>query len=276
MKFVNKKRAFENFFLFFMTFHSPVDKKPRYAIIKATLEKERIAVMSLEEKYLHEKHRERMRQKYLAARDALSDHEILEILLYQVIPRKNTNPIAHRLCRRFGSLRGVLEADMSELTEVEEVGESTAFFLKQILYLWKRCENSRASGITLDSVSKIGDYLTALFGGEKSEVVYLLVLGQHAELIACRKLLEGSITACESSARQIAEIALPYGAHRIVMAHNHPGESAEPSDSDVSITRYLRRVLAGIDLALEEHFIVSGNTYCPIVHYLKNEIEKDN
>lgn len=229
--------------------------------------------MALDEKNLHDKHRERMRQKYIAAKETLSDHEILEILLYHVIPRKNTNPIAHRLCRRFGSLRGVLEADMRDLLDVEDIGESTAFFLKQLLYFWKRCENMQESGITLDSISKIGNYLTTLFGGEKSEAVYLLVLGQRAELIACRKLLDGSITACESNARKIAEIALSYGAHRIILAHNHPNESAEPSDSDVSVTRYLRRVLAGIDLALEEHVIVSENTYCPILRYLQNEIQ---
>jgi len=226
--------------------------------------------MALDDKLLHEKHRERMRQKYISAKEALSDHEILEILLYHVISRKNTNPIAHRLLRRFGSLRGVLEADISELIQVEDVGESTAFFLKQILYLWKRCENEQTSGILLDSISKIGDYFTVLFGGEKNEAVYLLILGKHAELIACRKLLDGGITACESSARKIAEIALSYGAHRIILAHNHPNRSAEPSDSDVSVTRYLRRVLSGIDLDLEEHFIISGNTYCPLVHYLKN------
>ena len=231
--------------------------------------------MAFDEKHLHDKHRERMRQKYITAKDSLSDHEILEILLYNIIPRKNTNPIAHRLCRRFGSLRGVLEADLKDLLEVEEVGESTAFFLKQILYLWKRCENSHASGIVLDSISKLGTYLTTLFGGEKNEAVYLLMLGQKAELIACRKLFDGSITACESNARKIAEIALSYGAHRIILAHNHAEASAEPSDSDVSVTRYLRRVLSGIDLNLEEHIIVSGNTYCPIVHYLKKEIAQN-
>ena len=231
--------------------------------------------MALDEKYLHEKHRERMRQKYAAAKETLSDHEILEILLYHVIPRKNTNPIAHRLLRRFGSLRGVLEAEISELMQVEDVGETTAFFLKQLLYLWKRCERQQESGILLDSLSKIGDYFTVLFGGEKNESVYLLMLGNRAELIACRKLLDGSITACESSARKIAEIALSYGAHRVILAHNHPGASAEPSDSDVVVTRYLRRVLSGIDLDLEEHFIISGNTYCPLVHYLKDSVSGD-
>ncbi len=232
--------------------------------------------MITDDKYLHEKHRERMRQKYIAAKDVLSDHEILEILLYHIIPRKNTNPIAHKLLRRFGSLRGVLEADLSELMQVDGVGEATAFFLKQLLYLWKRCENKQTGGVVFDSISKIGDSLTVLFGGEKSEAVYLLMLGSRAELIACRKLLDGSITACESSARKIAEIALSYGAHRIILAHNHPGVSAEPSDSDVSVTRYLRRVLSGIDLDLEEHFIVSGNTYCPIVHYLQNAFPSED
>ena len=224
--------------------------------------------MTYDEKHLHEKHRERMRQKYIAAKETLSDHEILEVLLYHVIPRKNTNPIAHRLLRRFGSLRGVLEAEISELMQVNDVGESTAFFIKQILYLWKRCENNHANGILLDSISKIGDYFSVLFGGEKNEAVYLLMLGSRSELIGCRKLFDGSITACESSARKIAEIVLSHQAHRVILAHNHPEKSAEPSDSDVSVTRYLRRVLSGIDVDLEEHFIVSGNTYCPLLHYL--------
>ncbi|MBR6769554.1 MAG: hypothetical protein IKM34_08745 [Clostridia bacterium] len=229
--------------------------------------------MAFDEKHLHEKHRERMRQKYTVAKETLSDHEILEILLYHVIPRKNTNPLAHRLCHRFGSLRGVLEADMRDLMEVDEVGESTAFFLKQLLYLWKRCENSEASDIPLNSITKIGNYLTTLFSNEKHETVYLLMLDQNAKLLAHRKLFDGSITACESNARKIAEIALSFRAHRIILAHNHPDANAEPSDSDVSVTRYLRRVLAGIDLDLEEHFIVSGHTYCPIVRYLQNEIQ---
>ena len=231
--------------------------------------------MTFNEKQLHEKHRERMRQKYKTAKETLSDHEILEILLFSVISRKNTNPIAHRLCRRFGSLRGVLEADISELLQVEEVGESTAFFLKQIPYLWTRCEQDGQSGILLDSITKIGEYLTRLFGSEKSEAVYLLTLDRHARLIGHRKLFDGNITACESSARKIAEIALSQGAHRVILAHNHTDKNAEPSDSDVSITRYLRRVLSGIDLNLEEHFIVSENTYCPILHFLQNSISSD-
>lgn len=211
--------------------------------------------MKQDEKYLHEHHRQRMRDKYLAAKDTLPDHEILELLLFNVIPRKNTNPIAHRLCRRFGSLRGVLEADMQELMKVDGVGESTAFFLTQLPYLWKRCEmNEKAEGVLLDTVSKIGEYLASIFRGETVEVVYLLMLDNRARLIGCERLFEGTVTACETDARRIAEIALSNRAPRIVLAHNHPGGTAEPSDSDVSTTRYLRRVFSGIDLILEEHF----------------------
>ena len=222
-------------------------------------------------KSLHDEHRQRMRQKYLTAKDSLADHEILEILLYHSLPRKNTNHIAHKLCKHFGSLRAVFEADMSELIAIDEVGESTAFLIKQILYLWKRCEEGASHTVQLDSITALGNYLTALFSDETEEAVYLLMLDHDAKLIACRKLLSGSISACESDARKIAEIALSHKAPRIVLAHNHPAGNAELSDSDISTTRYLRRVFLGIDLALEEHFIVAGNTYCPIISYLNEE-----
>ena len=232
--------------------------------------------MTQDERFLHEKHRERMRNKYSQARDTLADHEILEILLYHAMPRKNTNHIAHKLCRHFGSLRGVLEADAQELMQIEGIGESTAFFLQQILYLWKRCEKADSPAVTLDSVSKLGDYLTALFSDESEEAVFLLMLDKNAQLIAARRVFDGELLATESHARKIAEIALAYKAPRIVVAHNHPEDSADPSDADVFNARYLRRVFLGIDLYLEELFIVSGKHYCPILHYLKETFQNKN
>ena len=86
----------------------------------------------MSEENIHAEHRARMREKYLQMRDAMPDHEILELLLFNVIPRRNTNPIAHALLNRFGSLDEVFRASIPQLTSVEGVGEKTAMFLKEI------------------------------------------------------------------------------------------------------------------------------------------------
>ena len=227
-------------------------------------------IMPNKDENLHKDHRKRMRLKYLSARDSLADHELLEMILFYVIPRQNTNPIAHRLLRRFGSLKGVLEATLQVLSTVDGVGESTALFLSQLAFLAARSESASPARVRLTSLRTIGDYLTDLLQDEKKESFYLLMLDHTAEVIAFEKLLDGNISACEADARHIAEVALAHKAPRIILVHNHPNGSAEPSDPDVSTTRYLRRAFLGIDLVLEEHFIVCGNTYCPLIHTLQS------
>ena len=224
----------------------------------------------MKNKNLHEDHRARMREKYSLARDAMPDHEILEMLLYHVIPRKNTNPIAHALLLRFGSLDGVFRASIPQLTEVEGVGEKTAQFIKEIQYVGKRAETSTPKHQVLDTLEKLARFLVATFCSETNEVVYAVLLDARARLISCKKLFEGTASSSSIDARRIAEYALSQGAVRVVLAHNHPSGSAEPSDEDISSTRYLTRVLKGVDLILEEHFIIAGSSYCPLVRYIES------
>ncbi len=221
---------------------------------------------------IHEEHRIRMRQKYLNAPDAMPDHEILELLLFNVIPRKNTNPIAHALLNTFGSLEGIFDADPKKLVQVEGVGEKTAFFLKEIRYLWKRIETSAASRETMDSYEKIARYFIATFCNEINESVYVMLLDARAHLIACKKIFEGTVISSSIDSRKIAEFALLQGAARVVIAHNHLSGCADPSDEDISTTRYLRRVLRGVDIELEEHFVIAGSSYCPIIQYIDNQL----
>lgn len=221
---------------------------------------------------IHEDHRIRMRQKYLISPDAMPDHEILELLLFNVIPRKNTNPIAHALLNAFGSLEAVFQADINRLTNVEGVGEKTAFFIKEIQYLWKRIETSSYERETFDTLDKLARYLIPTFYNESNECIYAMLLDSRAHFIACKKVLEGTVTSSRIDARKIAEFALSQGAVRVVVAHNHLSGCAEPSDADIAATRYLRKSLSGVDLILEEHFIIAGKNYCPILDYLESNI----
>ena len=141
---------------------------------------------------IHDGHREKMRQRFLkGGLDSFADHEALELLLYYAIPRRDTNPIAHALMERYGSLSAVLTAPVEDLKKVEGVGESAAVLLKLAPQLYRKARLSDAEQETvLSSVERVGAYLLERFAGEKNEVVYQLCLDRKGKLLVCKKLGE--------------------------------------------------------------------------------------
>lgn len=225
---------------------------------------------SLSGAQLHKNHRKRMIDKYMSGgRDSMPDHELLEILLFSSLKRVNTNPLAHALIKRFGSLAAVFDADIEELLKVDGIGFSSAFLIKEIPYLWSRYELSLKNGIIFDSMEKIGEYFVSLYKGATREAVYLMMLDNSNKLIECRLLSQGSVDSAELSARKITEAALSRNSSRLVLAHNHPGGTTQPSDSDITFTRAMRRALAPIDLQLMEHIIVTKDEYLPLIKYIR-------
>lgn len=223
-----------------------------------------------ENKYnLHANHRERMREKFLMAKDAMPDHEILEMLLFYAIPRKDTNLIAHKLLDEFRSLNGVFSASREALMSVEGVGDSVAFFLKLMPYAFQRLEREKHKATYLDSLEKIAQYLAAQYILETEESVIVLLLDERAKLVAQKRLFEGTVNMSSLCVQKISQFVLNYGAYRVVLAHNHPAGTAEPSDEDLSATRYLCFTLSRLGITLEEHFIIAGQSYCPLVTYMK-------
>ena len=128
---------------------------------------------------IHSGHRQRMRQRFLKnGLEGLNDHEILELLLYYCIPRQDTNPYAHRLIERFGSLTGVLRAQEKELMEVEGIGENTAFYLNLLMetirhYQIKSYNDLPEQEQILNSVESCGEYLRPYFEKQANEVISL-------------------------------------------------------------------------------------------------------
>ena len=109
---------------------------------------------------IHDGHREKMRARFLAAGlDAFADHEALELLLYYAIPRRDTNPIAHTLMERYGSLSAVLEAPAEDLRKVEGIGESAAILLRLVPQLSRKARLADAREMVLNSVDRAGSYL---------------------------------------------------------------------------------------------------------------------
>lgn len=211
----------------------------------------------------HIGHRQRMRQQLqTSGMDSLSDVQVLEVLLYYAIPRADTNPIAHRLLSRFGSLSGVLEASPQELLQVEGMGEASAQLISLIPQLERRhfIDRSGAAKI-LNSTSRCGQYLIPYFHGEQDEVVYLLCLDAKCKLISCQPIHRGSITSASISVRKVVQTALNQNAVSVVLAHNHPGGYALPSQEDLDTTATLQAALRAVGIVLADHIIVADDDF---------------
>ena len=212
---------------------------------------------------IHDGHREKMRQRFLkSGLDAFADHEALELLLYYAIPRRDTNPIAHALMERYGSLSAVLAAPVEDLKKVEGVGESAAILLKLAPQLYRKAKMSDAEQETiLSSVERVGAYLLERFAGEKNEVVYQLCLDRKGKLLVCKKLGEGGVTSADLDIRRLVENALLTGASAVVLAHNHPSGVALPSRDDYAATDRAKTALAVVGVALTDHIIAADGDF---------------
>ena len=212
---------------------------------------------------IHDGHREKMRRRFLqGGLEPFADHEALELLLYYAIPRRDTNPIAHALMERYGSLAAVLDAPVEDLQKVEGVGESAAVLLKLVPQLYRKARLAEAERETvLNSSERAGAYLLERFAGEKHEVVYALYLDRKGKLIACRRLGEGGISSAGLDIRRLLEQALLTSASAVILSHNHPSGIALPSTDDYAATERVKAALQTIDVKLADHIIVADGDF---------------
>lgn len=212
---------------------------------------------------VHDGHRARKKQQFRAhGLDAFADHEALELLLYYAIPRVDTNPVAHRLMERFGSLDGVLSAPVEALEEVEGVGENAATFLSLIIPLVRRARTSSDRRVTiLNSPEQIGAYFCDRFFGVGDEHLYEACLDAKGKLLQCFKVADGSVDAVNLNMRVIVENALKCGASAVVLSHNHPSGVALPSEDDNTTTLMVYDALRTVGVELVDHVIVADDDF---------------
>lgn len=208
---------------------------------------------------IHDGHRQRMRERFLKTGiEGFSDHEVLEMLLFYCVPRKDTNEIAHNLINHFGSYTQVLQASLSELEKVEGVGRSIAMYIAILResYRYLAISKPRTNPV-IDSYDHLISYMRNYYFGFQNEVVYLLCLDAMSALIECVKITEGSINSASISIRKILDVALRYRATSVILAHNHPGGLAFPSDEDRETTYRLADTLSAAGIILADHIILS-------------------
>ena len=211
---------------------------------------------------VHDGHREKMRGRFLeTGLDAFAEHEALELLLFYAIPRKDTNPIAHALMERYGSLDAVLSAPVEDLMRVEGIGESAAVLLKLVPKVMQKARLTANKETILDSTDKAGAFLLERFRGEKNEVIYQLCLDRKGKLLSCRRLNEGGADSAELNIRRLVENALLVSASAVIISHNHPSGIALPSTEDYATTEKVQSALRMIGVELVDHIIVADEDF---------------
>lgn len=212
---------------------------------------------------IHDGHRQRLKERFQReGLDNFEPHQVLELLLFYCVPRRDTNPIAHALLDKFGSVAGVLEAPAAELRKVPGVGEGAATFIALINDLERYYQISRSSRPTiLTTVTKCGEYLVPLFHNRRNETVFLLCLDAKCKVLCCKEVGEGSVNSAAIPIRRVVEMALAANATSVVLAHNHPSGLALPSDEDVCTTKRVSMALSAVEIQLVDHIVVADGEF---------------
>ncbi len=229
---------------------------------------------------IHGGHRERMRERVLRDGSAtLADHELVEMLLYYALPRRDTNETAHRLIEEFGSLAAVCEADRDRISLIEGISEHTSLYVTLLGELCRRYTvekiSDKAGSPVFDTAEKIAAFLAPRFLGLTEERAYLLLFDNGMRLLDCFPVGDGSPSGVMLSMRRIVERALAKRGVAAVFAHNHPGGLAVASKEDVQITHQLEAAMNLIEVPLLEHYIFSDRAYIPVLRKYDKQVKEN-
>src|SRR3954471_16081556 len=210
-----------------------------------------------------EGHRLRMRQRLLkAGPDSLADHEMLEMILFIALPRRDTKPIARALLVRFRSFGGVIGAPAQELMAIDGLGEAGAAALKLVQAAALRMMRQEiAAAPVLSSWDRLTDYLTASMQHERTEHFRILFLDGRNRLIADEVQGQGTINHAPAYPREVARRCLELHAAAVILAHNHPSGEPTPSREDIAMTKDIERAAATLGITVHDHIVV-GRTRC--------------
>lgn len=207
---------------------------------------------------VHDGHRARLKNRFLQkGLSAFEDHEALELLLFYALPRRDTNALAHTLLEKFGSLDRLLHADLKDVARIDGIGEQSAILISLVGGLMAK---SSASGISkspkLKSIDKAIRYIETLFKGKTEEYFYVVCLDAHCAVLHTELLSRGIATEAPVYVRNITESVVRTGANKVIVAHNHPGGSSQPSKKDIETTQRILLAMDALDIDMLDHIIV--------------------
>lgn len=212
--------------------------------------------MSEKDPLFHNGHRDRLRQKFLD--NGLSDAEVLELIIADIIPRRDVRPIARGLMERFGSLSQILATPLDELLTYKGIGKNTAVHIKLVYDIMMRAYKIqlREEKVFLNEVA-FTNYCKYLVGEKTVEEFHVLYLDGDYRLMSVELHSRGTINWSAVYIREIVQHALTHMARAIVLLHNHPASGHTFSDDDVMITQTLINQLEPLGVYVYDHYLVA-------------------
>lgn len=210
----------------------------------------------------HAGHRARLRARLLDDAEGLADYELVEYLLALAVPRRDTKPLAKALLREFGSLAQLIAADPETLRRVDGMGDTAVAALKIVQAASLRMlKGEFRDKPLLSSWDALLDWLRADMGPADIERVRVLYLNSRNMLIRDEVASEGSIDQSAIYVREVVKRALDLSAAAIILVHNHPSGSPEPSRQDIAITRDIAEAAGKLGIVVHDHIIIGGSDY---------------
>jgi DNA repair protein RadC len=213
--------------------------------------------MSISDWPAHERPRERLINEGAAA---LSDAELLAIFLRIGVKGKSAVELARDMVAHFGSLHALFGASLADFSKVHGLGAAKFAQLQAVIELARRAvEEQIEAGNSLNSPQSVKHYLRLIFGSKTHESFLVLFLDVKNRLIATKEMFRGTLTHTSVYPREVVKEALACNAASVMLAHNHPSGTPDPSESDLLLTRALSLALALVDVRILDHFVVAGH-----------------
>jgi DNA repair protein RadC len=202
-------------------------------------------------------HRDRLRTRFAEVGDGLPDYELLELILFRSIPRRDVKPITKEILKRFGTFAEALAAPPQRLMEIDGVGESVVSDLKLVQAAARRVTRGAiAKRPVLSSWSAVLDYCRTAMAFAEKEQFRLLFLDKRNALIADEVQQSGTVDHTPVYPREVVKRALELSASAVILVHNHPGGDPTPSRADIEMTRLIVEVAKPLGISVHDHIIV--------------------
>ncbi len=205
-------------------------------------------------------HRQRLKERFLkGGPDALADYELLELVLFLALPRRDVKPLAKALLDRFGSFAEVVAAEPARLAEVPGCGDTVAVALRTVhAAALQMMREQVLDQPVVGNWKQLERYLRAAMGREKTEQFRILYLNHKNRLIRDEVQQRGTVDHTPVYPREVVRRALELGATALIMVHNHPSGDPKPSQADIAMTREVQEAGARLGIVLHDHVVVAG------------------
>lgn len=203
-------------------------------------------------------HRARLRERFMiGGADALPDYEMLELILFRAIPRRDVKPLARALLDRFGDFNGVLSAPTARLSEVKGIGDAVITELRIVQAAAHRLARSRVlKRQVVSSWDALLDYCQTAMAHNDIEQFRILFLDRKNVLIADEAQARGTIDHVPVYPREVVKRALELNASALILVHNHPSGDPTPSEADIDMTQQIQIAADALGITLHDHLII--------------------